>query len=116
MSHRFRPTDAYVDESIRGRRYVMGCVLVEARHLATLRPAVEDLASGIAPRIHFNNDTDRQKRRVLDAIAEMPIQVFATVCTKDHDTNGCYGSRTPSRGRSAPALGGAIDWETCSPR
>ena len=26
MSRRFRPTDAYVDESIRGRRYVMGCV------------------------------------------------------------------------------------------
>jgi hypothetical protein len=87
MTRRFRPTDAYVDESIRARRYVMGCVLVEARHLATLRPAVEDLASGIAPRIHFNNDTDRQKRRVLDAIAEMPIQVFATVCTKDHGTN-----------------------------
>ena len=25
---RFRPTDAFVDESIRGQRYVMGCVLV----------------------------------------------------------------------------------------
>ncbi len=87
MSGRFRPTDAYVDESIRGQRYVMGCVLVEARHLASLRPAVEGLASGVAPRIHFNNDTDRQKRRVLDAIAEMPIKVFATICTKDHSTN-----------------------------
>lgn len=87
MSRRFRPTDAYVDESIRGRRYVVGCVLVEARHLAILRPTVEALASGVAPRIHFNNDTDRQKRRVLDAIAEMPIQVFATVCAKDHSTN-----------------------------
>lgn len=87
MSRRFRPTDAYVDESIRGRRYVMGCVLVEARHLAVLRPAVEALAIGVSPRIHFNNDTDRQKRRVLDAIAEMPIQVIATVCTKNHDTN-----------------------------
>lgn len=84
MSRRFRPTDAFVDESIRGRRYVMGCVLVEARHLAGLRLAAKDLADGVAPRIHFNNDTDRQKRRVLDAIAEMPIEVFAVVCTKIH--------------------------------
>jgi hypothetical protein len=87
MSRRFRPTDAYVDESIRGRRYVMGCVLVEARNLATLRPAIDALASGVAPRIHFNNDTDRQKCRVLDAVAGMPIQVFATLCTKGHSTN-----------------------------
>jgi hypothetical protein len=87
MSRRFRPTDAYVDESIRGRRYVMGCVLVEARNLATLRPAIDALASGVAPRIHFNNDTDRQKRRVLDAVAGMPIEVFATLCTKGHSTN-----------------------------
>ena len=58
MTRRFRPTDAYVDESIRARRYVMGCVLVEARHLATLRPAVEDLASGIAPRIHCASEIE----------------------------------------------------------
>jgi hypothetical protein len=87
MTRPFRPTDAFVDESIRGRRYIMGCVLVEARHLAVLRPAVEELATGVAPRIHFNNDSDQQKRRVLDAIAEMPVQVFATVCAKDHSTN-----------------------------
>jgi hypothetical protein len=36
MSRPFRPTDAFVDESIRGRRYIMGCVLVEARHLVVL--------------------------------------------------------------------------------
>ena len=31
MRRRFLPTDAFVDESIRGRRYLMGCVLVEAK-------------------------------------------------------------------------------------
>ena len=61
-------------------------VLVEARSLATLRPAIDALASGVAPRTHFNNDTDREKRRVLDAVAGMPIQVFATICTKGHST------------------------------
>ncbi|MAT05777.1 MAG: hypothetical protein CL424_12135 [Acidimicrobiaceae bacterium] len=84
MSRRFRPTDAFVDESIRGRRYIMGCVLVEARHLAQLRSTAKGLADGVAPRIHFNNDTNRQRRRVLDAIGEMPIQVFAVICVKGH--------------------------------
>jgi hypothetical protein len=65
----------------------MGCVLVEARHLGPLRRSIEGLASGVAPRVHFNNDSDRQKRRVLDAIAEMPIEAFAVMCTKSHSTN-----------------------------
>jgi len=86
MSRPFRPTDAFVDESIRGRRYIMGCVLVEARHLAVLRPAMDRLAVTTS-RIHFNNETDDQKRRVLGAIADMPIEAFATVCTKDHQVD-----------------------------
>lgn len=77
-------TDAFVDESIRGQRYLMACVLVHARDLAPLRSEVERLASGVAPRVHFNNDSDRQKRRVLDAISSMPIQVFAVMCNKNH--------------------------------
>ena len=46
-----------------------------------------DELSVTTSRIHFNNETDDQKRRVLDAIADMPIQAFATVCTKDHQTD-----------------------------
>ncbi|MGE3622082.1 MAG: hypothetical protein AB7L84_16635 [Acidimicrobiia bacterium] len=61
-------------------------MLVEARHLATLRPAMGALAVTTS-RIHFNNESAKQKRRVLDAIAEMPVQVFATVCRKDHDVD-----------------------------
>ena len=34
MSRTFRPTDTFVDESLRGQRYLLACVLVEARHLA----------------------------------------------------------------------------------
>jgi len=65
----------------------MGCVLVEARHLTTLRREIGGLTTGVAPRIHFNNDTDAQRRRVLDAIVEMPIEVFGVVCTKGHSMN-----------------------------
>lgn len=83
MSRRFRPTDAFVDESIRGRRYIMGCVLVEARHLAELRTTMDTL-SVTTSRIHFNNETDTQRRRVLDAIAEMQIEAFAVSCVEGH--------------------------------
>lgn len=75
-------TDAFVDESIRGRRYLMGCVLVEARHLHELRPAVRSLA--LHQRVHFNNESVRQKRRVLAAIADMPIAALVVVCPRGH--------------------------------
>ena len=83
MSRRFCPTDAFVDESIRGRRYIMGCVLVDARHLAEMRTTMDSL-SVTTSRIHFNNETDGQRRRVLDTIVEMPIEAFAVSCAKGH--------------------------------
>jgi hypothetical protein len=43
VSRRFRPTDAFVDESVRGQRYLLGCVLIEARSLTTTRQAMGDL-------------------------------------------------------------------------
>ena len=44
---RFRPTDAFVDESIRGQRYWMSCVLIEVRNLAALRAETAALAAGL---------------------------------------------------------------------
>lgn len=74
-------TDAFVDESIRGQRYLMACVLAEARHLATLRPAMADLA--VYERVHFNNESDVQKRRVLEAVTRMPIRALVAVCHRE---------------------------------
>ena len=83
MSRRFRPTDAFVDESIRGQRYLMGCVLIEARHLADVRPAVAALGID-GTRVHFNNESNRQKTRVLSTIASMPLRAIVTICYRDH--------------------------------
>ena len=52
---RFRPTDAFVDESIRGRRYLMGCVLAEARSLNDVRAEVAGLVTR-GGRLHFHNE------------------------------------------------------------
>ena len=83
MSRRFRPTDAFVDESIRGQRYLMGCVLIEARDLAATPAAI-----GVLPtrgrRLHFNNEVDAQKRILLASIAELPVRAFVVVCHRRH--------------------------------
>jgi hypothetical protein len=83
VSRRFRPTDAFVDESIRGQRYLMGCVLIEARHLPATRAAVGALPTR-GRRLHFNNEVDAQRRILLAAIADLPVQAFVVVCHRRH--------------------------------
>ena len=85
MIHTFRPTDAFVDESLRGQRYLMGCVLLEARSLASVRAEISSLRLG-GGRIHFNNESTRQRRRVLAAIAAMPISATVVVCNRGQGT------------------------------
>ena len=75
-------TDAFVDESVRGRRYLMACVMAEARHLPELRPLMRALA--VHDRVHFNNESQRRKRLVLGAIADMLIGVFIAVAHRGH--------------------------------
>jgi hypothetical protein len=80
---RFRPTDAFVDESIRGRRYLMGCVLIEARDLPATRAAVGALPTR-GRRLHFNNEDDPQKRLLLGAMIELPVRALVVVCHRRH--------------------------------
>lgn len=83
MTRRFRPTDAFVDESIRGPRYLMGCVLVEARHLASLRVNVEGLVL-TGGRVHFHNESSPRRRELLAQFADCPISAFVVVCHRNH--------------------------------
>ena len=80
---RFRPTDAFVDESIRGRRYLMGCVLVEAKTLPDVRRAVAGLALD-GTRIHFHNESKRRRQLILEAFVELPLKVDIIVCERSH--------------------------------
>jgi hypothetical protein len=79
MTRRFRPTDAFVDESIRGQRYLMGCVLIEAKHLAALRVDVEGLVL-TGGRVHFHNESARRRRAILARFAGYPISALVVVC------------------------------------
>lgn len=83
MTRRFRPTHAFVDESIRGQRYLLGCVLIEARVLPSTRAAVTALPTR-GRRLHFNNEDDPQRRILLGAIAELPVRVVVAICHRRH--------------------------------
>jgi hypothetical protein len=83
VTRRFHPTDAFVDESIRAQRYLMGSVLIEQRHLSATRAAVVALPTR-GRRLHFNSETDSQRRLLLTAIAELPIRALVVVCHRSH--------------------------------
>lgn len=69
MSRRFRPTDAFVDESIRGRRYLMACVLVRAHDMAAMRSDMVALAGTKSTRVHFNAELDSRRQVLLETFA-----------------------------------------------
>lgn len=83
MRLKFRPTDAFVDESIRGQRYLMGCVLIEARHAPATNTAIASMPTR-GRRLHFNNEVDTQRRLLLGSIAGLPVRAFVVVCHRRH--------------------------------
>jgi len=82
VSRRFRPPDAFVDESIRGQCYLMACVLVEARHLTEVPR--DRSASRRGKRLHFHQELDSMRRTALELIATMPVRVTVVVSTRRH--------------------------------
>ena len=76
-------TDAFVDESVRGQRYRMACVLVHARHLAGVRQSTGALA-GQSKRLHFHQELASTRRTVLDQFAAMPVRANVVVCARSH--------------------------------
>lgn len=76
-------TDAFVDESIRGQRYLMACVLVEARNLSDVRQAMRALAAP-GKRLHFHQELDTARRATLDLIVTLPVEVTVVACSRSH--------------------------------
>jgi hypothetical protein len=92
MSRRFCPTDAFVDESIRGQRYLVGCVLIEARHVGRVRRQLDGLVL-TGGRVHFHNESPQRRRDILAVIASMPVSAFVVVCHRTHGVTGFAARR-----------------------
>jgi hypothetical protein len=84
VSRRFRPTDAFVDESIRGQRYLMACVLVQPHDMPAMRSDVVALAGTKSSRVHFNAELDARRQVLLQTFAAFSIDSFVVVCRRRH--------------------------------
>jgi hypothetical protein len=80
---RGRLTDAFVDESVRGQRYLMGCALLAARDLHDVRLAVTGLATR-RNRVHFHNELAARRREILISFAGIPITALVVICQRTH--------------------------------
>jgi hypothetical protein len=63
-------TDAFVDESIRGQRYLLCCSLVHAQNIPAIRHQIEKTQFK-GRRIHFNSANTAIKRNFLNML-KMP--------------------------------------------
>ena len=81
---RFKPTDAFVDESIRGQRYYMACVLARAHDLPALRNEVTSWTGAKSRRVHFNAELNHRRHALLEEIATLHLQAFVIVCRRNH--------------------------------
>jgi hypothetical protein len=84
VSTKFQPTDAFVDESIRGHRYLMACVLVQAHDISKMRADVGELAGNKSSRVHFNAELNSRRQSLLQTFAEWPIESFVVICRRRH--------------------------------
>jgi hypothetical protein len=77
-------TDAFVDESIRGQRYLVACVLVQAHELPLMRSELAELSGPKSSRVHFNAELDGRRARLLQTFAAWPIESFVVMCRRGH--------------------------------
>lgn len=65
--------EVFIDESVRGDRYIICATQVSQRYLAGTRKEVRSLLRSGQRRIHFNKEEDRYRRSFLTAFAEMEV-------------------------------------------
>jgi hypothetical protein len=83
MSRRPRLMNSFVDESARGSRYFMACVVIEARHLSAVRSELTELVPP-GKRVHFYEATEQARTRALDVYLSLPVTVWMAVCVRAH--------------------------------
>jgi hypothetical protein len=71
---------AYVDESIRSGRYLLGAVIVDAHDAGRLRRSVRKLTLPGQRRLHFNNEGNRRRRELLDALTRLDVEAYVYSC------------------------------------
>ena len=79
-------SDAFVDESIRGQRYLLCCTLVQAQNIPTVRRQIESMRTK-RRRIHFNSSSVAIKKDFINLLFNLPIKSLVLVGNVDHRTH-----------------------------
>jgi hypothetical protein len=79
-------TDAFVDESIRGQRYLLCCSLVHAQNIPAIRQQIEK-SQFKGRRIHFNSANTATRRNFLNLLNNAPTQSLLVVSNINHRTH-----------------------------
>ncbi len=82
------PYHGYVDESIRGSIYMMGCARVCADDVSQLRRTVHGLREARTRRMHFNNERAAARKPILDALVDSGLISYLVVTAKVEGRDG----------------------------
>ena len=70
---------AFVDESRRGRSYLVCAVVLETEDLARSRVSLRRMLLSGQRRLHFATESDRRRKSILAEMAELPVRVWIYV-------------------------------------
>lgn len=74
---------AYIDESIRGGRYLLCLVVVEPDRAGTMRRRLRALVLPGQRTLHFKKESARRRRELLAALAELAVEVTVYECAAE---------------------------------
>lgn len=72
--------NAYIDESIRGGRYLLCLVVVEPDQAGSMRRRLRALVLPGQRTLHFKKESPRRRRELLAALAELGVEVTVYEC------------------------------------
>ena len=76
---------AYVDESIRSGRYLLGTVIVDAHDAGRLRRSVRKLLLPGQRKLHFKTEGNRRRRELIDALGRLDVEAVVYSCRLSND-------------------------------
>ncbi len=84
---------AYVDESVRPGRYLLGAVIVDGDMAGHLRRQVRKLLLPGQRKLHFKTEGNRRRRELIDSLGRLGVEAVVYSCRLSNDV-GAEGARS----------------------
>jgi hypothetical protein len=76
----------FVDESIRGQRYLLSCVFIETKHLSKIRISLHRFV-GPNRHVHFRHESNTTRAAFLELISSLDVSCFIVETRMDQGVN-----------------------------